>query len=53
MSLISKISAIECCCWKNSHPKATLFLDASLNSCVQSVMQKSTRLFLFGGCIDS
>ena len=30
-----------------------LFLDASLNSCVKSVMQKSARLFLIGGCIDS
>jgi len=31
----------------------TLFLDASLNSCVQSVMQESVCLFLIGGCIDS
>ena len=26
---------------------------AALNSCVQSVMQESARLFLIGGCIDS
>jgi len=31
----------------------TIFLAAWLNSCVQSVMQKSVRLFLIGGCIDS